>query len=320
MTFNFNNLEVTEKKNPIVIYHKNCADGFGAAWCFWNAQEKLQETFDFHPGVYQEVPPDVTGRIVYLVDFSYKKAVVQEMLKVAEKIYLIDHHKTAIEDLWELVDNEEYPNFQDYTDLERSGARLAWDFIHNCSQMWDENVESRMYNHKPGDPLYVPPPLLLEHIEDRDLWRFKLPLTREIQASIFSQEYDFQVWDKLMASDRAELVKIASEGMGIERKHFKDIRELLAVSMRMAVIDHINVPVANLPYTMSSDAGNIMARDLARDTFAACYMDTKAGRVFSLRSVATGMDVSEIAKKFGGGGHTRAAGFTVPRDHPLAIL
>ena len=48
--------------------------------------------------------------------------------------------------------------------------------------------------------------------------------------------------------------------------------------------------------------------------FAVCYWDTLQGRVFSLRSTDDGMDVSEIAKQYGGGGHRNAAGFTVSLD------
>ena len=47
-------------------------------------------------------------------------------------------------------------------------------------------------------------------------------------------------------------------------------------------------------------------------------MDTPKGRTFSLRSADGGMDVSEVAKRYGGGGHAKAAGFTVPWGHALA--
>ena len=50
---------------PLVIYHGNCADGFGSAWCFHHHDH---QGYDFHPGVYQQTPPDVEGRDVYLVD------------------------------------------------------------------------------------------------------------------------------------------------------------------------------------------------------------------------------------------------------------
>lgn len=80
------------------------------------------------------------------------------------------------------------------------------------------------------------------------------------------------------------------------------------------VIDGFDVPVANLPYTLSSDAGHLMAQG---EPFAACYWDTPAGRVFSLRSSDAGEDVSAVAKTYGGGGHRNAAGFQVPHSHTL---
>ncbi len=72
-----------------------------------------------------------------------------------------------------------------------------------------------------------------------------------------------------------------------------------------------NMPVANIPYTLTSDAGNLMARADSHKV-AACYWDTPNGRVFSLRSTQDGPDVSLIAKSYGGGGHKNAAGFQMP--------
>lgn len=82
------------------------------------------------------------------------------------------------------------------------------------------------------------------------------------------------------------------------------------------VIGGFDVPVANLPYTLSSDAGHEMAKG---QPFAACYWDTPDGRVFSLRSAPDGQDVSAIAKQYGGGGHRAAAGFKVPPGHALVF-
>jgi len=279
---------------PLVIYHGNCADGFSAAWCFWR---KYGTGADYVAGVYQQPPPDVTGRHVFLVDFSYKRAVVEEMLKVAASVCLIDHHKTAIEDLGPLFIQDSWTGepkqLAHFTDLNRSGATLAWDYLF------------------PGEDR----PLLLGHIEDRDLWRFKLQGTREIQALVFSHEYTFEQWDRLMNADQVELLQMTAAGAAIERKHHKDIAELVSVCKRRMVIGGYDVPIASLPYTMGSDAGHLMAKD---EKFSACYWDTAEGRVFGLRSEESGLDVSEIAMQYGGGGHARAAGFKVPRDHQLA--
>jgi oligoribonuclease NrnB/cAMP/cGMP phosphodiesterase (DHH superfamily) len=101
---------------------------------------------------------------------------------------------------------------------------------------------------------------------------------------------------------------LAKEGHAIERKHFKDIEELTKVVTRRMNIGGYNVPIANLPYTLTSDAGHLLAKG---EPFAGCYWDTPQGRVFSLRSTDEGLDVSAISKRYGGGGHRNAAGFRV---------
>lgn len=290
---------------PLCIYHGNCADGFTAAWA---VNKYFGGEVDLYPGVYQTPPPDPAGRPVIMVDFSYKRPVLVEFAKKSAGVLLIDHHKSAALDITPggpVVDLSTYTGTVDYArieenmmqdrmegcagqvyalfDMERSGAGMAWDFFF------------------PN----LPRPALIDHVEDRDLWRFKLPRTREIQASVFSYPYTIEAWDGLM---NANLDTLATEGSAIERKHFKDINELVGVVTRPMLIGSYEVPVANLPYTLTSDAGHKLATG---KPFAACYWDTPKGRVFSLRSTDEGMDVSEIAKLYGGGGHRNAAGFTV---------
>lgn len=262
----------------LCIYHGNCADGFTSAWA---ARRALGDGVEFHAGVYQDAPPICDGRDVLLVDFSYKRAILEEMREHASSVTILDHHKTAEADLRDLAGVEAV------FDMNRSGARITWDYFF------------------PGQS---PPPVLL-HVEDRDLWRFALEKTREIQANIFSYPYDFEVWDRLMF-ERPEV--LAAEGAAIERKHFKDIAELTKVVTRPMKIAGQVVPMANLPYTLTSDAGHLLCGD--EYPFAGCYWDTPEGRVFSLRSRNNGADVGEIAKLYGGGGHAHASGFRVSFD------
>lgn len=275
----------TAQIKPLIIYHGNCTDGFAAAWCFWR---KYKYEAEYIAGVYQTPPPDVTDRDVYLVDFSYKRSVIEDMISKASSVTLIDHHKTSIEDLSGL------DKLIQFTDLEHSGAVLAWDFLFPTEQH----------------------PILLDHIEDRDLWRFKLEHTREIQAAIFSYKYNFELWDIMMNADHFEISKMVDDGTAIERKLHKDVEELVNMCKRLMFIGGYEVFVASLPYTLTSEAGHLMAKD---KPFAACYWDVEDGRVFSLRSTDDGVDVSEIAKQYGGGGHLRASGFKVPRNHVLAM-
>lgn len=304
---------------PLCIYHGNCADGFGAAWV---VRKFFSGEVDFHAGVYQSKPPKIDqGRIVIFVDFSYRRDVMLELLEQhPEGVLLIDHHKSAAEDLkvngpyivnmgayqgridWpRFMENltldavEGGPRIYTVFDMHRSGAGLAWDFFF------------------PGKPR----PALINHIEDRDLWKFSLYGTRPIQANVFSYPYDFEIWDQLFERDVDGLIE---EGNAIERKHFKDVAELVTAFRRELCIGGHWVPAANLPYTLTSDAGLLMCQpyaspnlqgEIVTPPFAACYWDTPEGRVFSLRSTDVGMDVSEIAKQYGGGGHRNASGFRV---------
>lgn len=129
---------------PLCIYHGGCDDGFAAAFIVRKALGSAN--VDFHPGVYDQPPPDVSGRDVIMVDFSYKRPVLEAMAGQANSILILDHHKTAAVDLagWlEPTPWKEWRNhcqrWRDSTprraaigtlfDMERSGAALAWDYF-----------------------------------------------------------------------------------------------------------------------------------------------------------------------------------------------
>lgn len=282
-----------EKPPVLCIYHGNCADGFTAAWA---VHKRFGSAAEFYPGVYQIPPPDVVGRDVIMVDFSYKRAVLVEMARQAHSLIVLDHHKTAAEDLAGFPSLVGIQSGESVSalglavlfDMNRSGAQIAWDFFH------------------PG----MPRPKLVDYVGDRDLWRFELPFSREINANIFSFDYDFKAWDHIdrRLRDVISLQMFADEGAAIERKHFSDIKKLLPVVTRRMVLGGFDVPVANLPLTFTSDAGHQLAKG---EAFGACYWDTPEGRVFSLRSTGD-FDVSAVAKLYGGGGHPAAAGFRMP--------
>lgn len=268
------------KVKQLCIYHGNCLDGFAAAWAVRFA---LAENVEFYKGVHQQAPPDVAGRDVILVDFSYKKNVLENMLKIAASITILDHHISAQEDLSELM---QAGKIKGQFDMTKSGAMLAWQWF---------NPEQ-------------PAPELIAYIQDRDLWQFKLDGTREINAALASYPYDFELWDKMMAARDDELDALKHEGQAIERRLQKDVKALIATGVRRMLIGGYDVPVLNASSAYVSDAGHILS---VGEPFAACYWDHANGRSFSLRSAEDGMDVAEVAKKYGGGGHQKAAGFTV---------
>lgn len=290
----------------ICIYHANCADGFTAAWCVRMA---LGDQVDFIPASYGSEPPDVTGADVVIVDFSYKRPVIDRMAQSARSILILDHHKTAQADLAGLplpcmdccvtfkhaatmdwVSDEPAENVFAEFDMDRSGAQMAWDFF--CGG-WR--------------------PALVDYVADRDLWRWELPLSREVSAVIASHDMTFDQWDDFAARMQADadLGRMAKEGEAILRKWDRDVAAATDASLRYMVIGGHRVPIANVPPFMASDAAGALAEG---NPFAATYYDGPKGRAFSLRSRGPdGQDVSEIARRYGGGGHRNAAGFLAAR-------
>jgi oligoribonuclease NrnB/cAMP/cGMP phosphodiesterase (DHH superfamily) len=267
-----------------------------AAWVVWKAYGA--GNVDFHPGVYGEPPPAVAGRDVFIVDFSYPKAVLQNMLRSgARMITLLDHHKTAAEDLGIGAPFEGFVDMPgELADirvsfvLERSGCGVTWDYLFS--------KRSR--------------PRALDLIEDRDLWRFRYPETKAWMQYLMSFPMEFRVWNEVfeMTEDAASFAPMVEAGRAILRKFELDVALAVKQTHREMRIGGHMVPVVNVPYSMCSEAANSVCQGRP---FGASYYDGPARRYFSLRSNADGIDVSAIAKKYGGGGHAHAAGFSIVR-------
>jgi len=270
-------------KDTLVIYHSPCLDGFTSAWAAWR---KLGDTADYIPGSYnnnKNDPTDFTDKTVYFVDYSVKRDEMLAIAKLAKEVIILDHHKTAIEDLSELY---EQGVIKGVFDLDRSGAGITWDYFF------------------PNEPR----PTIIDYVEDRDLWRFNLPFSREMNAALFSYDYSFETWNSLYSLCEARPQMVQYEGSAILRKHMKDVRELSKQSQRMSIGGHV-VPAVNANYTYGSDIGSLLSED---EKFAAYYWINSEGRyAFGLFSQPDGEDVSKIAALYGGGGHKTAAGFIV---------
>jgi oligoribonuclease NrnB/cAMP/cGMP phosphodiesterase (DHH superfamily) len=263
---------------PLVIYHKDCADGFTAAWSFW----KIFPNWEYYPAKHGDPPPtNIKNREVYMVDFSYKKPVIEEMAKEAKYITIIDHHKSAEIDLVDLPVNVTVK-----FDMNHSGAYLAWQWFHTV----------------------YPVPDLVIYVEDRDLWKFRYDCTKAFSAALFAEEYNFTTWNLWNQKIKSEGIGWAIQaGEAILRKQTKDINELLQNKFRMKISGY-EVWACNLPYTLASEAGNILSKG---ELFGATFYYDGNNLKFSLRSDDNGIDVSKIAVGFGGGGHFHAAGFSI---------
>lgn len=278
-------------RTPLCIFHGACDDGFGAALAVHLAFDGQVELFH---GVYQQPPPpddDLRDRDVIFVDFCYKRDVMEGVARLARSVLILDHHKTAAEDLAHLPRAAAtwaehiaaMPPGQPMSalfDMNRSGAMLAWNYFHPTQAA----------------------PMFFEYLQDRDLWLQKLENGLEFTIALRSYPQDLDVWKRLMyrAKDLIE------EGFPIARYYRQKIEEI-KTTQHTRRLGGFEVPVCNAPYFAASEVAGELAPP---EGFAACYFHNGQGWQFSLRSRGS-FDVGRFARFFGGGGHKQAAGFTV---------
>lgn len=265
--------------DTLVLYHDNCPDGFTAAWAVWKA---LGDTADYRAVNYGQPPllEEAKGRRVILVDFSYPRTVLDALAEVSDHVEIYDHHKTAQADLNDWVRGAVV------FDMERSGAGIAWDVFHAA----------------------IPRPALVNYVEDRDLWRWALPDSREISELVFSIDRTFDAWSKL--SDDLERGRSSMVEAGAVLLRAKRIRvKTICANVRWVTLGKLpqRIPVVNTACDFS-EIGEALAEQFSDAPCGGYYFDRSDKRQWGFRS-RNGFDVSALCKEYGGGGHQAAAGF-----------
>ena len=281
----------THFQRPItVIYHGNCPDGFAAALAaqlFFKQQDNYRSFKDritFHKGIHGTTPPDCQGKEVYIVDFSYPREKMKILCHQAIKVTIIDHHISALNDLRNL--DQEFDNLHMNFDMNQSGAVLTWKYFHQTAV-----------------------PKLFQHIQDNDLWQFKLENTHTIILAIMSYPMKLKLWGSWLNDDNI-LDVLHKEGLILERQANRQIKRYKKAA-RIGKVAGYLVPVVNAPSSIGSELLHQLSEGYP---FAVAYEDKSERRVWQLRSGGEkAIDVSKIALQFGGGGHKNASGFSTDR-------
>ncbi len=298
-----------EIKPNLVIYHGHCADGMGAAFA---AYMKLGDTAEYVMGLYDAKFPELDLfrlRTVYIVDFSYSAAQIREIAKVATKVIILDHHKTAMQ---ELVGPEFPINVTVVFDMERSGAAITWDYFFPDGVEPTPEKRDHWSNRIVGTR-----PKLIEYIQDRDLWTWKLPQSHEINAYISLFDLKLQAFDglaeKLEDDFRHGLGECQAHGHWLLKQQEKIVGKICALAFERRIpgkTHQRNVMFINTSMMISEVGNELLKRHPHIDFVAGWFDKDESTRVWSLRANKGGFDVSALAKVYGGGGHPAAAGFT----------
>lgn len=288
---------VDRVERPVVISHKGCRDGLASAFLCtrrWPGAKVILQAPQEEPLYLECLDKDVL-----ILDLHLTRRQLDAVKLAARSVIALDHHPesaAAFEGLpWA------------YHDRARSGAGLTLDALFPGARqrglLWLDDVAR-----------------VILHVEAWDLWQHdRFPGVKEVCAGLDA----LQDWsplpglDELRARGRAIL---AYQSQQVERiaenatltewpdaplKHEDGSIEVVKGGWLLAV---------NSPFC-PGEIGELLYSDPLRAPAplraVLVYYRTKRGSwKCSLRSHADGADVGKLAKRFNGGGHEHAAGFT----------
>lgn len=282
----------------IILYHANCYDGFGSAYAAW---KHFGDDAEYHAMYYDAPLPEIKGGDkVFLLDYSRKCDDLVNMVASGAMVEIHDHHKSAVDEinkasgiLHQLYDEIGFTKV--VMDMSKSGAVLAWERFHP-----ETNI-----------------PMVIRDIMDRDLWLFKRAWSKEIHAALCSLPFDFEIWDELITSTEdpddyvcwSNYEKLIAKGK-IILGYRNQLVEKFCENVELADIDGHQVPLVNISM-LFSEVPHRLLQLYPESPFSAYRYFRKGGVIqYGLRGRGD-FDVSEVAKKFGGGGHFNAAGYEV---------
>lgn len=273
-------------------------DGLAAAYA---AMVWLGSDIEIFPASYGDTNlPDVTDKEVYMFDFSYPREIILDMQSKAKSFVVVDHHASAKDALCGL----ECAHF----DMTKSGAMLAWEYL-------VKRNETREYVA----------PALFHYVQDRDLWQWQLPRSKEVNEYIRSVidisapfEEQLETFERLV--QEFEIGEYADKGEFLLAEKEKLVAEVTANWFRIPLCIVVDgepelfwVPVCFAPARIYSEAAGFLAAMPENELgVAACIGNPRDGMFpLSFRSVKGNAMAKAFALSLGGGGHDQAAGCAV---------
>ena len=269
-------------KNIVVLYHASCPDGFGGAYAAW---KKLGDSAEYTAVYHNAPPPDIAGKEVYIIDFSYPNGKLLELEQSAKRLVVLDHHEGVEEEVTRVREH--------VFDSTRSGTGIAWEYF------------------QPDTPL----PRLLSYIQDADLWKWEKPHAKEVAGFVSSLKFEFELFDPIVQKADTEegWAEIVSKGTAY-REYYDFVCDNIIEQAQEIEFEGYNILAVSAPRLFRSEVGNRLAR--MKGPMAIVYYPHHGTWHFSMRGDGT-IDLTKIAQKHGGNGHPNSASFQAALSAPL---
>ncbi len=264
-----------------IIYHKADLDGIGSAAIAFLASDSEAKLY---PADYEDEPykvEDFKDKMVVIVDFCPKE--IEAIKEVSSSFCWIDHHKTA---------KERHPKL--WKDKKVLGNRSLTHSAIYLTYIY--------FNGKEDIPDAV------KYIEDYDMWWFK----NEDKTKAFCEYAHMHLkdpkdgdWIYLLANNKDITDVLRRNGQILLQAKQNRIGKTIAHITEKQWGKH-KVGIVNTNHDLSN-VGNAIVEQGYDIGVVWRYVDGKI--LVGFRSLK--VDVSEIAKQYGGGGHKLASGCTI---------
>lgn len=264
------------------IYHHNDLDGRCAAAIAWRSGDcrRDQSCETIEVDYKDEIRVDLIqeNEKIVIVDFSFKPEVMKKVCEKTKEIIWLDHHKTAFEYKYDC-------EIDGIRDEKWAGCELAW--LYFAGEIEDM-------------------PNSVKLIGDRDKWAWKYPDTANFNQGI--KLYDVSpksdLWEDLLFKEKLS-PKIIEDGktcIKFRDNFCADYTKSYGFETEFAGYKAFAIGI----YMFGSEAFGKRIKE-----YPLCLSFEFDGKKWIIGLYSETIDVSEIAKANGGGGHKGAAGFVV---------
>ncbi len=272
----------------IVCYHHNDGDGKMAAGVVASVypHAEFREINYNHPFNFY----GLKDKIVIVVDFSFPD--MKSLMQECKELIWIDHHESAMKTQELMWINDAIKGKRK---IGKCGALLAFEYFY------------------PNEDI----PQCIKFVNDYDLWIKELPNTDAFNERI--SLVDFIGWFNDLVSERDTrpnvIEKIIEEGKTLLLQKKNRVKSSIEKAVDKKFNNKSALWVNSSPMDVSLCGSEILKKGY---DIAVMFFHDKDEVIFGLRS--NKYDVSEMATKFGGGGHKSAAGFHLQIKDAFELL
>lgn len=278
------------------ISHKDCLDGLTSAWlvrrAFCAPTDKVVTALA-HAGEPLPEFPRQWYDLILVTDISFNLEEM-EYLATHGPVVVLDHHESAFRTLAGTP-------FAGYLSRAMSGALLTYNYLTDH----DYRLVPEAYD-------------MASYVSDGDLWEFKMPDSKAIQAFLRLRVRgldDVGPTALSLGTRRGECRRVGETVLVVTARQVEDA---CRKASRVTMGGLEGVPCVNST-VLRSEVGNALAQRSPHG-FGVVWWQERGKVLLSFRAIDSSGKCLKIAEELGGGGHLRACGASLDYDAWSKIL